>query len=49
LLGYMSSGELLHVAAEYIQQIKLKCPHVKYSTYKFTICSSIDEFLIYSL
>lgn len=30
LTGYMSSGELLHVAAEYIQQIKLKCPHVKY-------------------
>ncbi|CAF1111703.1 unnamed protein product [Rotaria sordida] len=30
LTGYMGSGELLHVVAEYIQLIKSKFPHVKY-------------------
>lgn len=33
-LGYMGSGELLHVVAEHIRLIKAKCPHVKYSTYE---------------
>lgn len=30
LTGYMGSGELLHVVAEYIRLIKSKFPHVKY-------------------
>jgi hypothetical protein len=30
LTGYMGSGELLHVVAEYVRLIKSKFPHVKY-------------------
>ncbi|CAF4002559.1 unnamed protein product, partial [Rotaria sp. Silwood1] len=30
LTGYMGSGELLHVVAEYVRLIKSKSPHVKY-------------------
>jgi len=33
LIGYMGSSELLHAVAEYIQLIKSKSPHVKYSKY----------------
>lgn len=33
LTGYMGSGELLHVVAEYIRLIKSKFPHVKYRKY----------------
>jgi pyridoxal/pyridoxine/pyridoxamine kinase len=33
LTGYMGSGELLHVVAEYISLIKSKFPHVKYRKY----------------
>jgi pyridoxal/pyridoxine/pyridoxamine kinase len=32
-IGYMGSGELLHVVAEYIRLIKSKSPHVKYGKY----------------
>ena len=31
LTGYMGSGELLQVVAEYVRLIKSKCPHVQYS------------------
>lgn len=52
LIGYMGSGELLHVVAEYIQLIKSKSPHVKYGKYimriKMTniITISFHEFLV---
>ena len=31
LTGYMGSGELLQVVAEYVRLIKSKSPHIKYS------------------
>jgi pyridoxal/pyridoxine/pyridoxamine kinase len=31
LTGYMGSGELLHVVAEYVRLMKSKSPQVKYS------------------
>jgi len=33
LTGYMGSGELLHVVAEYVRLIKSKSPHVRYCKY----------------
>ena len=37
LTGYMGSGELLHVVAEYVRLIKSKSPNVKYCKYYKTI------------
>ena len=44
LTGYMGSGELLNVVAEYVRLIKSKFPHVKYR-------KSIDllRFLLYDI
>lgn len=36
LTGYMGSGELLKVIAEYVRLIKSKFPHVKYCNYIFS-------------
>ncbi len=33
LTGYMGSGELLQVVAEYVRLIKSKFPHVQYRKY----------------
>lgn len=43
LTGYMGSGQLLEVVAEYVGLIKSKFPHVKYCKYSFLNDFSLIE------
>jgi hypothetical protein len=49
LTGYMGSGELLNVVAEYVRLIKSKFPHVKYRKFKFDRYFCIVRCLSFSL